>query len=108
MYTAATKSFVKSNTLILFLIITLCLITIILIIPGRRAAAEFHSTSQYTISSVLIEEGDSLWSIASDYYSKEFSSMDAYIKEIKRMNRLSSNTIYTGNYILVPHYTERP
>ena len=58
----------------------------------------------YTITSVQIEEGDSLWSIAKDHYSDEFSSLNSFISEIKRMNGLTSDTLYAGSYILVPQY----
>ena len=49
-------------------------------------------------------ENDSLISIATEYYTEEFSSIRAYISEIKRMNGLTSDTLYADNYILIPYY----
>ena len=77
---------------------------VLFILPERTAAAGDSSTT-YRITSVQIEEGDSLWSLASEYYSEEFVSVTDYIGEIKRMNGLTSDTLYAGNYILIPCYT---
>lgn len=73
--------------------------------PQKAAAADHSSVKTYQISSVQIEEGDSLWSLASEYYTEEFSSIREYISEIKRMNGLSSDILYAGSYILIPYYT---
>lgn len=55
--------------------------------------------------SVKVEEGDSLWSIAKDYYSTSGQDkVDAYIKEIKLCNGLKGNTIHTGRYLIIPYY----
>lgn len=78
-------------------------LVVLFVLPERKAAAG-DSVSTYGITSVQIEEGDSLWSLASEYYSEEFISIANYIEEIKRMNNLSSDTLYAGNYILIPYY----
>jgi len=77
---------------------------VLFILPERTASAENTVGATYTITSVKIEEGDSLWSIAKKHYSEEFSSLNNYIAEIKRMNGLSSDTVFAGSYILVPQY----
>ena len=35
---------------------------------------------------------------------KEFVSVENYITEIKRMNGLSSDVLYAGNYLLIPQF----
>ena len=79
---------------------------VLFVMPERSAAAGNGSASSYRIISVEIEEGDSLWSIATEYYTDEFSSIRDYITEIKRMNNLSSDMLYAGGYLLVPQYIE--
>lgn len=59
-----------------------------------------------TVASVKIEKNDSLWSIASEYYTDDFDSIQDMIDEIKQINGLTSDTIRTGNYIVVPYYME--
>lgn len=77
---------------------------VLFVLPERTAAADNSTGVTYTITSVQIEKGDSLWSLASEYYTEEFSSVEEYIIEIKRMNGLSSDMLYAGNYILIPHF----
>lgn len=55
----------------------------------------------------LIEQGESLWSIAEanmdeDYYD----SIQDYIEEIKEVNGFSKDKLQSGNYILIPYYSE--
>lgn len=77
---------------------------ILFILPEKTASAGNTTGGTYTITSVKIEEGDSLWSIAKEHYTDEFSSLTNYIAEIKRMNGLSSDMLYADSYILVPQY----
>lgn len=101
----------KSNTFIcklasVVVIMVALFLIVLLLLPERAAYAENTSAKTYSITSVQIEEGDSLWSLASEYYTEEFDSVNAYISEIKRMNGLSSDVLYAGNYILIPQFTE--
>ena len=92
--------------LALFLFVFVLFLVVIFALPQKAAAAGDINARTYTITSVEIEEGDSLWSIASEYYTDEFSSLQRYISEIKRMNNLSSDKLYAGNFLLIPHYAE--
>ena len=58
------------------------------------------------VTSIEIQRGDTLWSIASKYYSDEYDDMNDYIKEIKYSNGMYSDDIHTGNYIIVPYYAD--
>ena len=59
---------------------------------------------QACYTSIQIQPGDSLWSIASRY--AEGSPMDTrqYVRELMRMNRLADETIHAGNYLTVVYY----
>ncbi len=58
-------------------------------------------------TSIYVSQGDSLWSIASEHWTKEYSDIGAYIKEIKQLNRISSDTIQSGTYLCIPYYSGR-
>lgn len=73
-------------------------------IKPLSAEADFDSRTVKLVESVQIEKGDSLWSIAKEYYSDECGGMKQYINEIKKTNHLYSDTIHEGNYLLVPYY----
>lgn len=87
-------------------VILLLFLAVLFFLPGRNASAKNNMEPVYKIASVSVKEGDSLWSIASKYYSKEFSSLQDYISEIKRMNCMVDDTIYAGGYLLVPYYSK--
>ncbi len=55
-------------------------------------------------TSIRVEEGDSLWSIASRYFAESPMDIREYIYELKRINQLTDDTIHTGHYLMVVYY----
>lgn len=66
--------------------------------------AHGQTDKKKTVTSVYIDEGDSLWSIASEYYTSECGDMKDYIQEISNTNHLNGDTIHAGNYLIIPYY----
>lgn len=62
----------------------------------------FGREPRYT--SIRIEEGDSLWSIADRYAASSPMNTSEYVQELKRMNRLTDDTIHAGHYLTVVYY----
>ena len=56
--------------------------------------------------SILVQPGDSLWSIAQAYRTEEFPSIYAYIQEIYELNELQRETIWAGSYLMVICYKD--
>lgn len=54
--------------------------------------------------SIRVEEGDSLWSIASRYAPKSPMDIREYIHTLKQINQLRDDTIHTGHYLMVVYY----
>lgn len=74
-------------------------------IQGVSAIGSVNSVEkQYR--SILISDGDTLWDIADEHNDKNLSDMSnkEYIKEIESINKISSDSITAGNYIIVPIY----
>lgn len=67
-------------------------------------AARTPHKVEKNVTSVYIEKGDSLWSIAQRYYHEENQSMNSYIEEIKKCNHLSGDQIREGQNLVVPYY----
>lgn len=68
--------------------------------------ADVHSSPDIKkiYKSIEVEYGDTLWSIALEYYNKEITSIEDYIDEIKDINSLTSSKINSGNYLIVMEY----
>lgn len=67
--------------------------------PARTQAANIREKH---VVSVMVEENDSIWSIAEQYYTEECGSMKDYIAEIKKCNSITTDTIYAGRPLIVP------
>lgn len=53
--------------------------------------------------SVQVMRGDTLWSIAEDYRTGNYTTK-ALVEEIKRANGLGGDKIMAGSYLIVPYY----
>ena len=84
-----------------FLII--CFLTIGVLHSSAEAEQE-HKFKYYT--SVVIEEGDTLWSIADQYMDRSVQGKIAYIDEVKSINHIhDGDRITAGQMIIVPYYS---
>lgn len=72
----------------------------------KTVTAERTGERVKLVASVEIQKGDTLWSIASEFYSDEYDDMNDYIKEIMDSNGMASDQIHTGNYIIVPYFAD--
>lgn len=57
-------------------------------------------------TSLEVERGDTLWSIASEYADEAYCSVQEYIEELKYMNNLTSDKIVEGHYLTISYYSE--
>lgn len=56
--------------------------------------------------SIMIEPGDTLWSIAETYCDTDINTLSSYIDEIREMNGISADHIRSGNYLVISYYTD--
>ncbi|HHU72628.1 MAG TPA: LysM peptidoglycan-binding domain-containing protein [Clostridiales bacterium] len=86
------------------LLIALVLISVFFI--AKTVTAERNSARTKTITSVEIQQGDTLWNIAKAHMTDEYNDINDYIEEIMFSNSLSSDRIHAGNHIIVPYYID--
>ena len=91
----------KTRLLLLIIVIMFCLFTCLFVFSSVSRAKD-PVDKQYI--SVEVCEGDSLWSICKEHYSPYNNNFDEYIAEVKSLNKLSSDEIHAGAYIVVPYY----
>lgn len=89
----------------------LCTSIIILLGTSIKAFASSYNNAKpvykyYT--SVLVENGDTLWSLANDYIGDYGFDKSEYIEEVCELNQLQNAKIHAGQYIVLAYYsTER-
>lgn len=75
-----------------------------IIAAGKSKASDEYTSFKY-YTSIEVEKGDTLWSIANEYMSAEYDSVQAYIDEVKELNRLGADDIHSGQYLMIPYYS---
>lgn len=74
---------------------------------SAKADSTEHANEYKYYTSHRIEQGESLWSIASTSMDDEhYDSVQDYIDEIKTVNQISGDQIQSGNYLLLPYFSE--
>lgn len=91
--------------LFLFGVLSILVVTCVFTFAITSNAKQEHALHKY-YTSIQIEDGDSLWSIAQEYSNVEmYADYDAYISEVKQLNHMTGEDIHSGQYLIVPYYT---
>lgn len=53
---------------------------------------------------ITVECGDTLWDIAAQYSDEHYNSVYQYIREMKELNGLTSDSIHAGAKLIIPVY----
>lgn len=91
----------------LILLAVMLMITIGSVIFGSSftsAQAQESELAYKYYKSIVIEKGDSLWSIAQEYMTSDYDNTQEYIEELIQLNSLTSETIHAGQHLLVAYY----
>ncbi len=101
----------RRNRILSKLAIAVCIIFCIALAFGRSNsyANEENEVQTYKYyTSVCINSGDTLTSIARQYISSEYKSINGYIDEVRFINHIPCDDDYlqAGTFIIVPYYSE--
>ena len=89
----------------IFVLLLLVISVLVIVFSSKNSIrADEHDTSIKQYTSIKIESGDTLWSIASEYMDSHYGSRQEYIDEVKYINNLSSDTIIADEYLMIPYY----
>lgn len=74
---------------------------------SARANSTEHANEYKYYTSHRIEQGESLWSIAEETVDYDhYDTVQDFIEEIKAVNQVSGDKIQSGNYLLIPYFSE--
>lgn len=85
----------------LFVVLTIIILTFLTNILLGLNNAEGTTIIEY--KDIVVEPGDTLWNIASTYYSNDMDLRE-YIYEICELNNVSASTLQEGMKIMIPIY----
>lgn len=85
----------------------LCVIVGSVIFGTFRTEAAPSETHYKYYTSIRVEKGDTLWTIADAYMTEEYENISDYIGEVCNINRISGDTIHAGQYLTVPYYSAK-
>ncbi len=86
-------------TIVLLVILVVFTLLIIFIPAFHKSEVKAADVNNNRYESVLIEDGDTLWSIAEEYYGSV--NIPYQVDQIKKLNGIASDKITAGNYLLL-------
>ena len=102
---AARRRRMKKIRIISFIVIFIAVLTIIIFSNVVRAEPNHvpdSSVKGYTY--ITVSDNDTLWGIACEYADEHYSSVYQYIREVKTLNGLTGDAIYSGSKLIIPVY----
>ncbi len=88
------------------LVISLCIFIIGGAIVIGTSDSRAKSNTQKRFECIEIEAEDTLWTIAEEYMTSEYDSIEDYINEVKNINNLTGDKIIDGGSLIIPYYAE--
>ena len=98
---------VRRERRILALVVIMVIAIAILLGTGINAFASSKESLEYHkyYTSIQVESGDTLWSIADQYMTGCDMDKQSYIDEVCQLNHLSDGRIHSGDYLIVAYYS---
>ena len=89
------------------MVAVICFVAVFFVFSANGKAESKDQKYKY-YTSISVEYGDSLWSIADEYMDKEFYDRFSYIQEVKSINHIhDENEIVAGKMLIVPYYSSK-
>lgn len=95
----------RHSTSLLLLLLIPVLAAVALLTTQAQAENRNQPASYKYYTSIQVKGGDTLWEIAEQYRTEEYSDIPSYIEEVKEINHLSTSQITDGMYLCIPYYT---
>ena len=93
----AKRNFKRALTGLILMLIISCSFGAFLV--SAHEDSKIENTVYY--KSIEIKSGDTLWEIAEDNLTDEYSSVPEYVQALKEMNNLDSDQIQTGRNLII-------
>lgn len=75
-------------------------------VSAKEKETTDNESSHIYYRSIRIEQGDTLWDIASENLPVTYSSVEKYVEVLKEINGLSSDEIFSGENLMIAYTTK--
>lgn len=93
----------KRRVVVLAMVILSVLCSVLIVKDNSYAQSESTGRT-LCYKPVYVQEGDSVWSIARENYTEEWSSTANYVEAILEFNNMTDGYLYSGSYLSIPYY----
>ena len=90
---------------VLGLLIAFVMISGIMMTDSFQSLAQSEPGQGKFYKSITVEKGDTLWTIAEEYMTDDYESVEEYISALKEINNLSGDKILSGDKLIVAYNT---
>lgn len=87
-------------------VVAILIVFVLIGISGSSKKVNASIDGKFIYESVMIQSGETLWSIAAKYQDSFNGSLDEYIEEIMSINNMYDDKIHAGDYIIIPVFTK--
>lgn len=95
------RSMISIGTLIMAILIVF---SVSGLVTNARSASDKQEYKYFM--NYELEQGDSLWSVASENYDEHYDSVEDYMEEICIINSVSYDTkLIAGSSLIIPYYS---
>lgn len=102
---AARRRRMKKIGVAAFIILLITVFSIIIfgnVVKGQENITNDNMVKGYAY--ITVAQSDTLWSIAQEYSDEHYKSIYQYIREVKELNGLTSDSIHAGGRLIIPVY----
>lgn len=89
-------------------ILTFITVCIIMLHTGPVLNAKTECVNKKYFTTIEVQDGDTLWNIAQNYITDEYSDTEDYLNEVRMINHIIGDEITSGCYLTIPYYAEEP
>ncbi len=97
----------RIHTIVTVAAVLFVLLVGIFAVSVKTASAEASTNKRFKYyTTITVEDGDTLWSIAETHRTEEYAGITSYIKEVQEINHLTGSEIISGSTLVIPYYSE--
>ena len=88
---------------ILFLVVLFSIVIMVGCLKTNQVSASSVREKSTCYKTIQVKDGDTLWTLADQYMGEGEMNHQQYIEQVKEMNHLTSDTIESGAYLMIPY-----